>query len=62
MIYKIEKELIKKLSPQKKLNLTIELYYSAFKLKKSYLISKYPSLTDVEIRKMLNKIFINARS
>lgn len=52
----------KKFSPEKKLQLALELYYSARKLKTSSLKTLYPEMTGEEIEKKVREIFLYARS
>lgn len=53
---------IKYLSPEKKLFLSLRLYYSAKELKTGSIKKFYPDLTEKEIKEKVNKIFSNARS
>jgi hypothetical protein len=53
---------IKKFTPEKKLLLSLNLYYSAKELKMQSLKKFHPELSDNEIKEKLKKIFLYARS
>ncbi|HVO75045.1 MAG TPA: hypothetical protein VMT35_13540 [Ignavibacteriaceae bacterium] len=50
------------MSPQKKLELSLKLYYSAKELRKAALAKDYPELSEAEIEKKVKEIFLHARS
>ena len=52
----------KNFSPEKKLFLSLELYWSARKLKSASLKALNPELPDIEIEKKLKEVFLYARS
>lgn len=56
------KNYIKELTPEKKLFLSLNLYYAAKELKTESLIKFHPELTTAEIKEKVKKIFLNARS
>jgi hypothetical protein len=65
----IVKNRFKNMSPEKKLNLSLNLYYSAFpigmdshKLKVAAMKHFYPNLNDEEIEKKVKAIFFYART
>ncbi len=58
----IVKNRFKNMTPEKKLNLSLKLYYSAYKLKISAMKQFYPNLTDEEIEKKVKEIFFYART
>ena len=53
---------LKSFSPEKKLLLSLNLYYSALKLKKAALRKLYPELSEKEIQQKVKQIFSNART
>jgi len=52
----------KRLTPEKKLMLSLNLYYSAKELKASALKSLYPKLSDKDIKEKVRKSFLYAKS
>ena len=56
------KNYIKELTPEKKLFLSLSLYYSAKELKTESLKKFHPEVTVTEIRETVKKIFLYARS
>jgi|WetSurMetagenome_2_1015567.scaffolds.fasta_scaffold147388_2 hypothetical protein len=52
----------KNYTPEKKLLLSLNLYYSAMKLKKASLKKLYPELSEKEIQQKVKQIFSNART
>ena len=58
----IMKNYIKELTPEKKLFLSLSLYYSAKKLKTESLKKFHPELTEKEINEKVKRIFLYARS
>jgi len=57
-----QEQIISKMSPQKKLELSLKLYYSAKELRKAALAKDYPELSEAEIEKKVKEIFLHARS
>jgi hypothetical protein len=53
---------LKKFTPERKLLLSLRLYYSAFELKSASLKKFHPELSDREIRDRVKHIFAHARS
>jgi hypothetical protein len=53
---------VKKFSVGKKLQLALQLYYSAYELKMAALKKFHSELTDIEIEKKVKSIFSQARS
>lgn len=58
----IEKNRFTHMTGEEKLQLSIDLYWSARELKKAALREQYPELTDEELEKKLIKIFMYART
>ena len=56
------KNYIKELTPEKKLFLSLSLYYSAKELKTESLKKFHPELNLTEIKEKVKKIFLYARS
>ncbi len=57
-----QEKIISKMTPEKKLNLSLQLYYSARALKRAALKKHHPELSKDEIEKILKEIFLYARS
>jgi hypothetical protein len=53
---------IKKFTPEKKLFLSLNLYYAAKELKTESIKKFHPELTEKEIREKVKRIFLYARS
>jgi hypothetical protein len=53
---------IKKFTPEKKLFLSLRLYYAAKELKTESIKKFHPELTEKEIREKVKRIFLYARS
>ena len=53
---------VKYLSPEKKLFISMELYYSAKMLKKAWLKKIHPEWTEMQIKNKVNEIFIQAKT
>ena len=53
---------IKYLTPEKKMLLSLNLYYAAKELKTESLKKFHPELSENEIKEKLKKIFLHARS
>jgi hypothetical protein len=56
------KNYTKKLTPEKKLFLSLNLYYAAKELKTESIKKFHPELTEKEIREKVKRIFLYARS
>jgi len=52
----------KKMSPEKKLQISLQLYYSAWELKKAAIKSKHPDWKENRIEDEVKKIFLYART
>jgi hypothetical protein len=52
----------KNFSAQRKLDLSLQLYYSARELKLSWLKKIHPDWSDAELKETVKKIFLNART
>ena len=52
----------KNMSPEKKLDLSMQLYYSAKELKKAALREFHPDWDETEVENELKRIFLHARS
>mgnify|MGYP006214741949 CR=1 FL=1 len=59
---KTQSDIIKTFSPEKKLLLSLDLYYHAWELKKAAIKKKYPELSEEEIRIKVRDIFMYART
>jgi len=57
-----QEKIISKMSPEKKLELSLRLYYSAKELRRVVLKKDHPDLSHEEIEKILKEIFFYARS
>ncbi len=57
-----QEKIISQMSPEKKLEISLRLYYSARDLKKAALKKDHPELTEEEIEKKVKEIFLYARS
>jgi hypothetical protein len=53
---------IKKFTPEKKLFLSLSLYYSAKELKTESIKKFHPELTEKEVKEKVKRIFLYARS
>lgn len=53
---------IKKLTPGEKLNISLDLYWSARELKKAVLRKEFPDLSEEEIETKVKEIFMYART
>jgi len=58
----IVKNRFKDFSPQKKLDLSMQLYYSAKELKRAALKQFHPDWNDDKINEEVRRIFLHARS
>lgn len=55
-------EYLKKMSPQQKLEASMNLYYSARKLKEAWLRQLHSDWSDQQIKKAVKEAFVNAGS
>jgi hypothetical protein len=58
----IQREILKKMTPEQKLHLALRLYYSAWELKAAWLKSLHDNWSEQEIDKEVKRIFTNAGS
>ena len=58
----IQRDIIKKMTPEKKLQVAMQLYKSARALKKASLRSQYPDLDEDALEQKLKEIFLYART
>ena len=59
---KLQLEIFKKMSPAKKWQLTMDLYYSMRALKKAGIKHQHPDWDDKKVENELIKLFIHART
>lgn len=59
---RIQDEYLKKMSPQQKLEASMNLYYSARELKLAWLRQQHSDWSEQQIQDELKEIFVNARS
>ncbi|MDQ7816777.1 MAG: hypothetical protein RDU14_07085 [Melioribacteraceae bacterium] len=57
-----EKKINNNISPEEKLKQALNLYWTAYELKKAALRSFYPSLTEEEIDEKVKQIFSNVKN
>ncbi len=55
-------EILKKMSPQQKLEAAMNLYHSARKLKAAWLRQQHSDWSEQEIEQAVREAFVNARS
>ena len=58
----IQRDIIKKMTPGKKLRISLRLYESARALKKASLKAQYPDLDEDALEQKLKEIFLYART
>ncbi len=58
----IQIEIFKKMSPAEKLKLSMRLYWSARRLKASWLRQQHPDWTEEQVQNKVTEIFRNART
>jgi hypothetical protein len=58
----LEKQIFSKMSAEKKLELSLNLYYSARQLKEAALKEQHPNWSPDKIQKELREIFLYART
>jgi len=59
---KIHSEIIKKLTPEQKLILSLELYFSARELKAAAIRKDHPEMNEKEVQEKVREIFLYAQS
>ena len=59
---KKQDEFLKKMSPQQKLEATMNLYYSAKELKSAWFSQLHSDWSDQKIEQAVREAFVNARS
>ena len=57
----IQNEILRKMTPAKKLQLAMNLYYSAWRLKAAWLRELHKDWSDKQIEQEVKRIFTNAR-
>jgi len=58
----VQREILKKMTPTQKLQLSMRLYYSAWELKSAWLRQLHKDWSDDQIRQEVKRIFTNAGS
>ena len=58
----MQNEIIKRMSPQQKLEASMDLYYSARKLKAAWLRQLHSDWSDKQVAQAVTEAFVNARS
>ena len=53
---------LKNMTPEKKLQIALNLYYSALKLKEAGLRKQHPDWSDADIKRIARVIFLYART
>lgn len=61
-LHPIQVEIYRKMSPQKKLEIAIQLNQSARKLKAAWLRQKHPDWSEEKIQETVKKIFLYAHT
>ena len=59
---KIQDEILRKMTPQQKLEVAMNLYYSARELKSAWIRQLHEDWSDQQVEEAVREIFINARS
>ena len=57
-----QKKIYKRITPEKKLQIALSLYYSAKELKTAELKKQHPEWSEEKIRQAVNNIFLYART
>ena len=57
-----QNNILKKMSPQQKLQAALNLYYSARKLKAAWLRQNHPEWSEEQIEQAVTEVFANART
>jgi hypothetical protein len=60
--YKMKNQRIKNLTPGKKLELALNLYFNARELKAAAIRKNYPELSEKEVKEKVKEIFLYAKS
>jgi hypothetical protein len=58
----IQDEILKKMTPEQKLRLAMNLYYSAWEIKAAWLRELHKDWSDKQIEQAVREIFVNARN
>jgi hypothetical protein len=58
----VQYEILKKMSPQQKLEVSMNLYHSARKLKAAWLRQLHSDWSEEKVQQEVREIFVNARS
>ena len=58
----VQNEILRKMSPQQKLEAAMNLYYSAKELKTAWLRQLHAEWSDQKIKQTVREVFANARS
>ena len=58
----MQKQIIKKLSPEQKLKLALDLYFNARELKASAIRKDNPEMSEKEVQGKVREIFLYAKS
>jgi hypothetical protein len=58
----MQKQIVKKLSPEQKLKLALDLYFNARELKASAIRKDHPELSEKEVQDKVKEIFLYAKS
>ncbi len=59
---KIQDEILRKMTPQQKLEAAMNLYYSARKLKSAWIRQLHKDWSDQQVEDTVTEIFVNART
>ena len=59
---KLQNEILKRMSPEQKLEASMRLYHSARQLKEAWLRQLHADWSDQQIEQAVREIFVNARS
>ena len=58
----IQHDLIKKMTPQQKLDVSMRMYHSAKELKAAWFRQQHPEWTEEEVKQAVREVFISART
>ena len=58
----IQDEIIRKMTPERKLQVSMDMYYSARNLKAAWLRQQHSDWSEEQVQKAVTDIFANARS
>ena len=59
---KIQDEILRKMTPQQKLEVAMNLYYSARELKSAWVRQLHRDWSDQQVEEAVREVFVNARS